>query len=162
MVIILCHTVSKIIICHLWIFIEIYQYFREQLNQILFQTLHQSSQYFKDNRQRSREIAHIITDFMAQNLDKEYNECFRNNADFNKRISEIYAKMESFHYVRGWSTAWKLVCVNPWIDKYVLHILNIPKDWMIVTLQDTGIRDTYEDDADVRVRPRFINGDIII
>ena len=133
-----------------------FQHFKKQLNEILYHTFYANNQNSKKNTKDAKAIADIITNLLVQNPDDEFDECFRNNDKFNLfkiRLCKIYTKTESFYYDCSLSTPWKLVFVNEWIDKLVLHKLNIPIDRMIVTLEDTGLHDDYENDADMR--PRF-------
>eukprot|EP01084_Bolivina_argentea_P118712 210571_1 len=110
------------IICNIWICIEMYQYFKNQSNHLIYDALFKKNKYFKGNENNSELIANIIIDFLLQNIDDDFEECFRNNNDFNKRISDIYMITHEVEH----NTIIPLVFAHKWIDDHVLSKLNLP------------------------------------
>ena len=78
-----------IILCNLWVCIEMYQYFKNELKELIYNTLYTNNNCFKYNDNNSKIITSIIIDMIIQNFDDDFNKCFRNNNNFSREIAKF-------------------------------------------------------------------------
>ncbi len=124
------------ILCNLWVSIEMYQYFKRDLKDLIYDTLYKNNSDLKNDDNNSTLLTITIINMILQDFGDDFNQRFRNNASFNNRIGKIYMIKRSFLYDRYGILKYKLPFTHKWIDKYVLSILNIPKHLLVTTVED--------------------------